>query len=153
MKTFFASFFGAFFAILFLIGCTFMGFILIVVLIGVTQKELKFPDKALLVIDLTTPITDAPQQFEPGQLLSAFSEDQQNAQVSLREVLLAISRAATDPKIKGIFLTGNLLPVSNYASSYPALKEVREALVNFKESHKPVYAYLQFPFTPAYYLE
>jgi len=153
MKTFFASFFGTFIAILFLIGCALMGLIAIVVLIGASQKEPKLPDKALLVLDVATPITDAPQQFEPSQLLSAFSEDQQPAQVSLREVLQAISRAATDPKIKGIFLTGNLLPVSNYASSYPALKEVREALVNFKQSHKPVYAYLQFPFAPAYYLE
>src|SRR5262249_16042026 len=122
MKTFFASFFGAFFAILFLMGCGFMGLIAIMILIGATQKEPKVPDKTLLVLDLSTPITDAPQQFEPGQLLSAFSEDQHTAQVSLREVLLTISRAVTDPKIKGIFLTGNLLPVSNYASSYPALK-------------------------------
>jgi protease IV len=43
--------------------------------------------------------------------------------------------------------------VPGYASSYPALKEIREALAKFKEAHKPVYAYLQFPFTPAYYLE
>ena len=45
------------------------------------------------------------------------------------------------------------MPGSGYASSYPALKEIREALAKFKESHKPVYAYLQFPFTPSYYLE
>jgi protease-4 len=43
--------------------------------------------------------------------------------------------------------------VAGYASRYPSLKEIREALGKFNESHKPVYAYLQFPFTLAYYLE
>lgn len=153
MKTFFGAFFGTFFAIFFLIGCAFVGLIALVALIGVADKGPKVPDNALLVLDLAAPITDAPQQFDPSQLLSGISEEQQPAQVSLREVLQAIGRASTDARIKGIFLTGNLLPVGNFASSYPALKEVREALVRFKESHKPVYAYLQFPFTPAYYLE
>jgi protease-4 len=153
MKTFFGAFFGTFFAIFFLIGCAFVGLIALVALIGVADKGPKVPGNALLVLDLAAPITDAPQQFDPSQLLSGISEEQQPAQVSLREVLQAIGRASTDARIKGIFLRGNLLPVGNFASSYPALKEVREALVRFKESHKPVYAYLQFPFTPAYYLE
>jgi protease IV len=153
MKTFFGAFFGTFFAIFFLIGCAFVGLIALVALIGIADKGPKVPGNALLVVDLAAPITDAPQQFDASQLLSGISEEQQPAQVSLREVLQAIGRASTDARIKGIFLTGNLLPVGNFASSYPALKEVREALVRFKESHKPVYAYLQFPFTPAYYLE
>jgi protease IV len=153
MKTFFGSFFGTLFAIFFFGACAFLGLVAIVVLIGATEKGPKVPDNSLLVLDLAAPITDAPPQFEPGQLLSGLSEDQQPAQVSLRETLLAIRRASADPKIKGIFLTGNLLPINNYASSYPALREVREALSHFKESHKAVYAYVQFPFTPAYYLE
>jgi len=153
MKTFFGSFFGTFFAIFFLAGCAFLGLLGIVILIGAAERGPKVPDNSLLVLDLAAPITDAPQQFEPGRLLSGLSEDQERGQVSLRETLQAISRASTDSKIKGIFLTGNLLPINNYASSYPALREVREALAHFKESHKPVYAYLQFPFAPAYYLE
>ena len=127
--------------------------IALALLVGSLDRGPKVPGNSLLVLDLAAPITDAPQQFEASQLLSGFSEDQEPAQVSLREVLQAIGRASADARIKGIFLTGNLLPVGNFASSYPALKEVREALVRFKESHKPVYAYLQFPFTPGYYLE
>ena len=154
MKTFFGSFFGTFFAILFSIGCAILGLIAIVALVGASaDKGPKVADNSLLVLDLAAPIADAPRQFEAGQFLSGFSDEQQPTQVSLREVLQAISRASTDDKIKGIYLTGNLLPISNYASSYPALKEVREALSKFKESHKPVYAYLQFPFAPGYYLE
>jgi len=153
MKTFFGSFFGAFFAIVFLVGCGFALLIVIAFIIGTTEKAPRGPENSLLVLDLGTPITDAPPQFEAGQWLSSLSDDQRTTQVTLREVLQAIRRALADPKIKGIFITGNLLPMSNYASSYPALKEVRDALIDFKESHKPVYAYAQFPFTPAYYLE
>jgi protease-4 len=153
MKTFFGSFFGALFAILLLIAIGAVGCIGIIALVAVSGKGPTVANNSLLVIDLAVPITDAPQEFDPARLLAGLSEDQQEPQVTLRDVLRAINRAAIDDKIKGIFITGNLLPVSNYASKYPALKEIREALQKFKDSHKPVYAYLQFPFAPAYYLE
>jgi len=153
MKTFFGSFFGALFAVFFLIAAGVVGCIAVIALVGASGKVPTLANNSLLVLDLAVPIMDAPQEFNPAQLLAGLSEDQQEAQVTLRDVLRAISLAATDDEIKGIFITGNLLPISNYASKYPALKEVREALVKFKESHKPVYAYLQFPFAPAYYLE
>jgi|HubBroStandDraft_6_1064221.scaffolds.fasta_scaffold12480_3 protease-4 len=153
MKTFFGSFFGALFAILFLIAAGVGGCIAVIALISASGKGPTVASNSLLVLDLAVPIMDAPQEFDPAQLLAGLSEDQQETQVTLRDVLRAISLAATDDKIKGIFITGNLVPISNYASKYPALKEVREALEKFKQSHKPVYAYLQFPFAPSYYLE
>src|SRR5215469_1741929 len=119
MKTFFGSFLGALFAIFFLAGLFFVGLIGILILVGSTEKGPKVPANSLLVIDLSVPINDAPQQFDPSQLLSGFQDDQQAVQVTLREVLEAIRQAAGDPKIKGVFLTGNLLPVSSYASTYP----------------------------------
>jgi protease IV len=153
MKTFFGSFLGALFAILFLIVAGVVGFIGLVALVSASAKGPTVANNSLLVLDLAVPIMDAPQAFDPAELLAGLSEDQQEVQVTLRDVLRAISRAATDDRIKGVFITGNLLPISSYGSKYPALKEVREALVKFKESHKPVYAYLQFPFAPGYYLE
>jgi protease IV len=153
MKTFFGSFFGALFAILFLVAAGIVGCIGLIALVGVSEKGSTVANNSLLVLDLAVPILDAPQEFDPAQLLAGVSDDQQESQVTLRDVLRAISLAATDAKIKGVFITGNLLPTSNYASKYPALKEVREALAKFKESHKPIYAYLQFPFAPGYYLE
>jgi protease-4 len=153
MKTFFGSFFGALFAIVFLVAAGIVGCIGLLALVGASEKGSTLVNNSLLVLDLAVPILDAPQEFDPAQLLTGLSEDQQETQTTLRDVLRAINLAAADDKIKGIFITGNLFPTSNYASRYPALKEVREALVKFKESHKPVYAYLQFPFAPAYYLE
>jgi protease IV len=153
MKSFFASFFGVLFAIFLLIFVALIGCVAVIALIGISEKGPTVADKSLLVLDLAVPILDAPQEISVSQFFSGLSDDQSGTPVDLRDVLRAINRAATDPKIKGIFLTGNLVPAGSYGSSYPALKEIREALAKFKESHKPVYAYLQFPFTPAYYLE
>jgi protease IV len=153
MKSFFGSFFGAFFAILLLVGIALGACFALIALIGISEKIPTVEDNSLLVLDLAVPITDAPPELSASQLFASLNDETQQTAVTLRDVLRAINRATTDVKIKGIFITGNLLPASSYASSYPALKEVREALAKFKESHKPVYAYLQFPFTPAYYLE
>jgi protease-4 len=153
MKSFFGSFFGALFAIFLLVGVALIGCIAVIALIGLSEKGPTVADSSLLVLDIAVPILDSPPEFNAAELFAGLNEEQQEAPVTLREVLRAINRASTDPKIKGVFITGNLVPVAGYASSYPALKEIREALAKFKESRKPVYAYLQFPFTPAYYLE
>ena len=153
MKSFFGSFFGALFAIFLLVGIALVGCIAVVALIGISEKGPTVADNSLLVLDVAVPISDAPPEFNASQLFAGLNDEPQETPVTLRDVLRAINRATTDPKIKGVFMTGNLVLASNYASSYPALKEIREALAKFKDSHKPIYAYLQFPFTPAYYLE
>jgi protease IV len=153
MKSFFGSFLGALFAIFLLVGIAVVGCLAVIALVGVSEKAPTVADNSLLVLDIATPILDAPPELSAAQLFSGLNDEQQETPVTLREVLRALNRAATDPKIKGVFITGNLVPGAGYGSSYPALKEIREALVKFKDSHKPVYAYLQFPFTQAYYLE
>jgi protease IV len=152
MKSFFGSFFGAFFAIIFLVGLCVAGFGAVIVFVGMSEKGTALPAGSLLVLDLAQPIRDAPPEFDPSQLLAGMNDEQQEERVSLRDVLLAVARAATDAKIKGVFITGNIPLDRGYGSSYAALKEVREALIKFKESHKPVYSYLQFPFTSGYYV-
>jgi protease IV len=153
MKSFFGSFLGALFAIFLLVILAVVGCLAVIALVGVSAKAPAVADNSLLVLDIATPILDAPPALSAAQLFSGLNDEQQETPVTLREVLQALNRAATDPKIKGVFITGNLVPGTGYGSSYPALKEIREALVKFKLSHKPVYAYLQFPFTQAYYLE
>jgi protease IV len=152
MKSFFGSFFGALFGIIFLVGIFLFGLIMAVVLIGAAQKRPAVPSSCLLVLDLAVPISDAPPEFDPTQLLSSLNEDREQERVSLRDVLRSLEHGASDSRIKGVFITGNIPFERGYASSYPALTEIREALVKFKLSHKPVYAYLQFPFTSGYYL-
>jgi protease IV len=153
MKAFFGSFFGALFAILFLMGVVVLLVIGLVGIAGSSQKGPDIPKQALLILDLTVPIMDAPKEFNPAQLFSELTDDKDQGRVSLRDVLRAIKGAAADDRIKGIYITGSL-PLGNpYASSYPALKEIREALTKFKESKKPVFAYVQLPLSSTYYLD
>jgi protease IV len=150
MKTFFASFFGTLFAIVLVMVGGFILFIGIISLIGSTSKAPAVENKSVLVIDLSVPISDAPAELTAAQLLSQLSS-QENQRVTLRDLLRSISLAATDDRISGIYLTGNIVPV-NYSSGLAALHELRDALVRFKESKKPIYAHLVVPFTRTYYV-
>jgi protease IV len=150
MKSFFASFFGTLFAILLVAAGGFILFIGIISLIGSASKAPTVEKKSVLVIDLAVPISDAPAELTAAQLLSELSS-QENQRVTLRELLRSISLAATDDRISGIFLTGNIVPV-NYSSGLAALRELRDALIKFKQSKKPIYAHLVVPFTRTYYV-
>jgi protease-4 len=154
MKTFFGSFFGTFVAFLFLIGMgLFVIFGLVVLAARTSPKGPALPQSALLVIDLSVPINDAPREFDPSEFFSEFPANFQEQAPTLRETVQAIRIAAGDSRIKGIYLTGTLFPFGGLGSGYPALKEIREALTKFKESKKPVYAFVEFGFTSGYYLE
>jgi protease-4 len=150
MKSFFASFFGTLFAIALVAVGGFLLLIGIISLIGSTSKAPTVENRSVLVIDFSVPISDAPAEFNTSQLLSELS-GQGNQRVTLREVLRSISLAATDDRISAIFLTGNVVPV-NYSSGLAALREIREGLIRFKQSKKPVYAHLVVPFTRTYYV-
>jgi protease IV len=150
MKSFFASFFGTLFAIALVIIGAFLLLIGIISLIGSSNKGPTVENKSVLVIDLSVPISDAPAEFNTSELISELS-GQENQRVTLREVLRSISLATTDDRISAIFLIGNVTPGS-YSSGLAALREIREALLRFKQSKKPVYAHLVVPFTRTYYV-
>lgn len=152
MKSFLASFFGTLFAMFLLAGCALLLVLGFVALASLGGKGPKVQRHSLLVLDLSIPITDAPPQFDLSRLFPEALADQGEQQVPLRDVVRAIDRAGQDSRIDGILITGNLLPIGGTASGYPSLKEIRQALVEFKESKKPVFAYLQLPIARAYYL-
>ena len=152
MKSFFGAFFGTLFAIaFFVIGGIVILFVLIALLSSSAEKTKTIPAKSLLVLDLTLPINDAPSAFNASQLLASFS-GQEERTLQLRDVLRAIQSAASDSHIGGIFITGSV-ETSSYASGYAALREVRQALLDFKKSNKPVFSYVMVPNTRAYYVD
>jgi protease IV len=150
MKSFFASFFGTLFAIALVIIGGFLLLIGIISLIGSSNKGPTVENKSVLVIDLSVPISDAPAELNTSELISELS-GQENQRVTLREVLRSISLATTDDRVPAIFLTGNVTP-GGYSSGLATLREIREALLRFKQSKKPVYAHLVVPFTRTYYV-
>ena len=126
-------------------------FMLLVIGLAFQQPVPEVPDEAVLVIDLSMSINDKPPSVTLDQALQEAIAGSTIPQIGLRDLLNAIEHAKTDDDIKGIFLTGNLQSV-NYGSGYAAVKELREALVDFKDSGKPIHAYVVNAMQRDYYV-
>jgi protease-4 len=155
MKQFFITFFANLAALLFVFGApALLFFILIFASFSVGSNGQRFVtiDRgSILVFDMSVNVTDSPEHATlVDPLTSALGgDDSQNIQ--LRSLLRALRKAAKDDRIRGLFLTGSFEP-ADYGTGYACLKEVREAILDFKKSGKPVYAYLEAPSTRDYYV-
>jgi protease-4 len=98
-----------------------------------------------LVLDLSTNFSDAPPHLD----LAALGGREESLQ--LRAATRSLRAAATDERIAGVYLTGDLNP-AGYGSGHAALRELRAALLAFREAGKPVVAYLTFASPRTYYV-
>ena len=149
MKNFFTSMLGALVAlIIFTAGACllFVGFVSAIAALGSQQKMETVEKGAYLVFDLEANITDSPPLVD----LAMFTGNH-NETLQLRNVTRALHAAAKDDRIAGVLLKGALTP-AGYGSGYAALKDIRNALADFKAMGKPVKAYLNFAMTKDYYL-
>jgi protease IV len=149
MKNFFTSMLGALVAlILFSAGC-FVLFIAVIAALaamgGKKEQVADFERGSYLVLDLSSQITDAPPPVDLGP----FGGRRDTLQ--LRSVTHALHAAAHDDRIAGVFISGDLSQ-SAFGSGYAALREVRDALNDFRATGKPVVAYLTYATTKNYYL-
>lgn len=147
MKSFFASFFGTLTALfIFVLGCVVIvaGFIGLIASLG--ENTVLVEKGSYLVVDLSTSINDAPPAINWGTFTGGSDETLQ-----LRSATQALRSAANDNRIAGVLITGSML-TSGYGSGFAALKELRDALADFKASGKPVKAYLNFTTTKDYYV-
>ena len=103
-------------------------------------------DNTVLKLDLQKPIQEQAADNPFDMFGDEFSQYYQTS-IGLDDILTCIKSAATDPKIKGIYInTGSV-------NAAPAtLKEIHDALVEFKESGKFIYAYSDSYTQGAYYL-
>jgi len=107
---------------------------------------------SILVFDMSMNITDSPEHASSTDALtSALSGGDNTKSVPMHRLLNALKKAAKDDRIKGILLEGSFEP-SDFGTGYACLKEVREAIIDFKKTGKPVYAYLEAPTTRDYYV-
>jgi protease-4 len=67
--------------------------------------------------------------------------------IGIRDLIKAINHAKTDPNIKVIYLT-----VSSPSAGKATLKEIRDAIIDFKSSKKQIIAYSEVYTQNAYYL-
>jgi protease IV len=104
-------------------------------------KAPSIPDNSVLVLNLDGDVPEVP----PVNFGLPFGENQ--AQPTIRDLWTALHAAAADPKVKAI-----LLEPHGLAIGWGKLEELRQDLVDFKSSGKPIYAYLQTPGMHEYYL-
>lgn len=154
MKNFFTTFFASLSAlVVFCIGGMVLAFLFVVALmaLGGAEQPAAVESGSYLVLDLSANIQDKPDQTEGlEKLTEAFGGEGQHI-LQLRTATRAIRAAAHDSDIKGLYLHGNFTPMG-YGSGLAALKELREALADFKAAGKPIKAYLTVATTRDYYV-
>ena len=108
----------------------------------------RFSDRKPSVADGSTLVLrmsgEVPERA-PVEISLPFFEEQGSPTVL--ETWIALNRAANDPKIKAVVLEPRGL-----RTGWGKLQELRAAVEKFKQSGKPVYAYLYSPHTADYYL-
>ncbi|MFN2426110.1 MAG: signal peptide peptidase SppA [Candidatus Binatia bacterium] len=152
MKSFFASFFGTLAALAVLVGAVAMG--LAVLASGFTaQREAKVSVESgsWLVMDLADQIQDTPLQNEGFEDLAEALGDRKERVLQARKVTRALEAAAGDGDIAGLYISGQD-PSLARSSGYGALKEIRDAILAFRNAGKPVKAWLTYAGTREYYL-
>ena len=130
-----------------LIIMTVLGFIILMAIIAAsTSKEtVEVKENSLLVAKFNAQILDRTNEDPFAMLFSGnFMYDET---MGLDQILADLERAKTDENIEGIFM--NLGMVS---AGVATLGEIREALLDFKESGKFIYAYADAYTQKSYYL-
>ena len=145
LKSLLAAILGTLIA-LFVGAFLFVGIIGSLAMVGSDDSEPVIPESAILKIDMSKPITERGND-DPFSGISSFSFEPAAKSVPILKAVSAIEKAATDPSIKFIYLT-----VTSVNTGMSQLEEIRNALVKFRESGKPVIAYATNYSQGAYYL-
>ena len=141
LKNLLASVLGTFIAIV-------LAFVfLFIIIAGVASsidntEEVSVKEKSILTINLQKPVTDrSPNQFE---LEAAFDLDAEA--IGLDKILASVRAAKDDERIEGISIEHTFLQ-----SGMSQTQAIRDALSDFKESGKFIYAYHDFYSQKDYY--
>lgn len=135
-----------------IVGVMVAGFLMAILSIGIlssivsmSEKPVTVKDKSVLIIRLEGEILERTYKNPFNNLdIPGFSTEKQTG---LDDILACIKKAKTDPHIKGIYLNP-----STITAGLATIEEVRNALLDFKESGKFIYAYGEALSQKAYYL-
>lgn len=142
MKTFFKMLIAS------ILGGAILIFLIIFTLIGIGmagQKEFELEENAVLFLDLNYPINER-QSSNPFQNFDPISGQTQKT-LGLYEIVKAIKEAQENEKIAGIYIKAG-----SVEAGMGTLKEIRDALVKFKESGKFIIAFDENLSQRGYYL-
>lgn len=109
-----------------------------------SEQEIDIKDQSVLRLELNKPIVERDVEEPLSSILFPGSNNGSIGLIGLNE---AIKKAKNDDRIKGIYLDAGI-SLAGFAS----LKEIRNSLLDFKESGKFVIAYSEILSERAYYL-
>jgi len=148
---------GNFFKTVFatMLGCMFSFILIFIVLLVIMfgslsfsgkEKEVALKPKTILHITFDHPVTERGSNNPFGDI--DFMSMKPTKSLGLNEIIAGIDAAAKEERITAIFLEPSLMFDMGFAS----IEEIRNALIRFKESGKPVIAYSEIYSQKAYYL-
>lgn len=145
MKKFLKSVFASIIGCGIVLGIFF--FITIVSLIAMSlgsEPKFSLKDNTVFKLELNGVLQD--RVIEENPLMELILGESTN-QIGLDDVLASIKKAKENDKIKGIYIK-----VGSFSASTASLKEIRDALKDFKESGKFIISYGDIYMQGAYYL-
>lgn len=107
----------------------FFGLILLLGLASAAEEEPEVRAGSVLTMTLSGPI---PEQVSGDTFMQTFADE---PSYDLRDVTLALRKAAADDRIEGIWLE-----LQGVEASWATLQALRRELIAFKDSGKPLYA-------------
>ena len=124
--------------------------IIFVIIVGAissidSDKTVTVSNNSVLFLNLDQPITERTPKNPFGNLPIVGGSEKDG--IGLNDLLKSIQRAKTDDNIKCIYLN-----VSSPNAGFATMREVRNALIDFKKSHKKIIAYSEVFTQGAYYL-
>ncbi|WMN07114.1 signal peptide peptidase SppA [Marivirga arenosa] len=141
MKSFFKIFFASLLALL----VFFFGFFFLFAGIASQDNEIKVSENSFLELNLNRPIVEMTSDDPFAELSQTLANEP--SPISLTDILESIEHAKNDDKIKGIYLDA-----PSVMAGFAQVEEIRNALIDFKESGKPILAYSEIYSETGYYL-
>ena len=144
MKGFFKSLFASILGCFIVISIFFLiGFGVLAAMSFSSSGSFVLKDNAVLTLKLEGILTERVDNTNP--LLETFG--QKTKETGLDDILSSIKKAKENKKIKGIYIYSG-----TFSASPATLKEIRDALVDFKESDKFIVSYGDVYLQGGYYL-
>ena len=122
-----------------------IGMVTLFGIMAASDTETIVKKNSVMILDLNGTLVERTQEDPLGILSQLFNDDSNT--YGLDDILSSIKKAKENEDIKGIYLQANSL-----GTSYSSLQEIRNALLDFKESGKFVIAYADSYTQGLYYL-